>query len=61
MAERVRAGALTGTPEEAVERTLAYLDAGATDVNVALRAPWDEEALDAWLEHVLPAVRAAAA
>jgi F420-dependent oxidoreductase-like protein len=61
MAERVRAGALTGTPEEAVERTLAYLDAGATDVNVALRAPWDEEALDAWLEHVLPAVRAAVA
>lgn len=60
MAERVRAGALTGTPEEAVERTLAYLDAGATDVNVALRAPWDEEALDAWLEQVLPAVRAAA-
>lgn len=60
MAERVRAGALTGTPEEAVERTLAYLDAGATDVNVALRAPWDEEALDAWLEYVLPAVRAAA-
>ena len=60
MADRVRAGALTGTPDEAVARTLAYLHAGATDVNIALRAPWDEEALDAWLEHVLPAVRAAA-
>ena len=47
------------TPEHAVDQLLAFVDAGATDVNVALRAPWDEEALDAYLDQVVPAVRAA--
>jgi hypothetical protein len=27
-------------------------------VNIALRAPWDDAALDAYLEEVVPAVRA---
>ena len=58
-ADRVLGGGLNGTPEQAVERILAYRDAGATGVNVALRAPWDPEALDAYLEQVIPAVRAA--
>ena len=39
----------------AVEQLVAFVDAGATDVNVALRAPWDEEALDAYLDEVVPA------
>lgn len=56
---RVVGGGLNGTPEQAVERILAYADAGATGVNVALRAPWDAEALDAYLEEVIPAVRSA--
>lgn len=56
---RVLGGGLNGTPEQAVERILEYRDAGATGVNVALRAPWDPEALDAYLEQVLPAVRSA--
>lgn len=56
---RVLGGGLNGTPEQAVERILAYRDAGVTGVNVALRAPWDPEALDAYLEVVVPAVRAA--
>ncbi|MEE4361524.1 MAG: TIGR03560 family F420-dependent LLM class oxidoreductase [Pseudomonadales bacterium] len=59
MADRVQAGALTGTPEEAIDRLLAYVDAGATDLNIALRAPWDEAALSAYLERVVPAVRRA--
>jgi len=33
------------------------VDAGAQGVNVALRAPWDEDALDAYLTDVVPAVR----
>ncbi|TVS16318.1 MAG: TIGR03560 family F420-dependent LLM class oxidoreductase, partial [Gammaproteobacteria bacterium] len=44
MVDRVREGALMGTPAEALETIEAYLDAGATDVNVALRAPWNEAA-----------------
>ncbi len=57
MAERVRKGALFGTPEDAVEQVMAYVDAGADLVNVAFRAPWDGEALDGYLEHVVPEVR----
>lgn len=56
--DRVLGGGLNGTPDQAVERILAYRDAGATGVNVALRAPWDSEALDAYLEVVVPQVRA---
>ena len=58
--DRIAGGTLLGTPDGAVEQVLAFVAAGATDVNVALRAPWDEEALDAYLADVVPAVRAAA-
>jgi alkanesulfonate monooxygenase SsuD/methylene tetrahydromethanopterin reductase-like flavin-dependent oxidoreductase (luciferase family) len=61
MAARVQAGALMGTPEAAVERIAAYAAAGANGLNVALRAPWEPEALDAYLEVVVPAARAALA
>lgn len=60
MADRVRGGALMGTPEQAVERILEYHRAGADLVNIALRAPWDDEALEAYLTTVVPQVRAAA-
>ncbi len=59
MASRIKGGALLGTPEEAVERVLAYHEAGADLVNVALRAPFDNAALDAYLTQVVPAVRKA--
>ncbi len=59
MFERVQGGAILGTPDQAVEQIMAYADAGASMVNVALRAPFDREALDAYIEHVVPAVRAA--
>jgi alkanesulfonate monooxygenase SsuD/methylene tetrahydromethanopterin reductase-like flavin-dependent oxidoreductase (luciferase family) len=61
MAARVQAGALMGTPEAAVERIAAYAAAGANGLNVALRAPWEPEALDAYLEVVVPAARVALA
>lgn len=56
-APRILAGSLAGTPEGAVETIAAYRAAGADGVNVALRAPWDAEALDAYLEVVVPAAR----
>lgn len=58
-ADRVRGGALLGAPERAVEQVLAYVEAGADMVNVALRAPFDGEALEAYHEVVMPQVRAA--
>jgi alkanesulfonate monooxygenase SsuD/methylene tetrahydromethanopterin reductase-like flavin-dependent oxidoreductase (luciferase family) len=57
--ERIAGGTLLGTPDRALEQALAFVEAGATDVNVALRAPWDEEALDAYLDDIVPAVRRA--
>ena len=56
-AERIAAGALLCTPQAATETVLAYVAGGADGVNIALRAPWDAEALDAYLELVLPALR----
>lgn len=60
MADRVRGGALMGTPEQVAERVLEYHEAGADLVNIALRAPWDDEALEAYLAEVVPTVRSAA-
>jgi alkanesulfonate monooxygenase SsuD/methylene tetrahydromethanopterin reductase-like flavin-dependent oxidoreductase (luciferase family) len=58
MADRVRGGALLGSPEQVAERVLAYREAGADQVNVALRAPWDDDTLEAYLTTVVPQVRA---
>lgn len=58
MAERTAAGALLCTPDQAVARILEYVEAGADEVNIALRAPWHQEALDAYLTEVMPKVRA---
>lgn len=56
-AERVTAGALTGTPEDAVEQIAAFRAAGADMVNIALRLPVDADALDAYLDVVIPLAR----
>ncbi len=61
MAERTAQGALLCKPDEAVDRIMEYVAAGADEINIALRAPWHEEALDAYLTDVLPAVRKATA
>jgi alkanesulfonate monooxygenase SsuD/methylene tetrahydromethanopterin reductase-like flavin-dependent oxidoreductase (luciferase family) len=60
LAPRVMAGGLVGVPDAAVDRIAEYVDAGADAVNIALRAPWPPEALDAWFDDVVPRVRAAA-
>ncbi len=58
MVERIRGGALLGTADQAVEQVMAYVEAGADMVNVALRAPFEYEALEAYREVVMPAIRA---
>ncbi len=58
MASRVMDGALLCTPDQAVETLARYLAAGADEINIALRAPWREEALDAYLTEVMPQLRA---
>lgn len=58
MVERVTAGALTGTPDQALARLAEYRDAGADLVNIALRLPVDPDALEAYLTDVVPAARA---
>lgn len=57
VAARIEGGALIGTPAQAIDRIRAYETAGAGQINIALRAPWDEEALDAYLDEVIPAAR----
>ncbi|MEM6707936.1 MAG: TIGR03560 family F420-dependent LLM class oxidoreductase [Pseudomonadota bacterium] len=59
MADRIAGGALLCKPEAAVEHLLQYVEAGATDINVALRAPWSADALDCYLSEVMPALRKA--
>ncbi|HIG39513.1 MAG: TIGR03560 family F420-dependent LLM class oxidoreductase [bacterium] len=57
VAARIESGALLGTPVDAIERIRAYQAAGADQVNIALRAPWNEAALDAYIGEVIPALR----
>ena len=56
-AGRIAEGALLGTPNSALERLMAYVEGGADAVNIALRAPWNDDALQAYLGEVLPAIR----
>ena len=58
VAPPVTGGALTGTPDRAVERIPEYRAGGADLVNVALRLPVQTDALEAYLTEVVPAARA---
>ena len=57
MAEMFEGGMLFGTPKQAVERVGQYFEAGASRVTIALRAPFDWDALRGYVEEVLPAFR----
>ena len=57
VAPRITAGALTGTPEQAMEQLAEFRDAGADLINIALRFPVDNEALEAYLTDVVPAAK----
>ena len=56
-ADRMIPGALLGTPDQAREILASYFEAGADLITIALRAPWEAEALDAYLAEVVPKVR----
>ena len=46
LAEGVRPGVLMGSPDQLVDRIGEYVDAGADQINIAMRAPWQLELLD---------------
>jgi len=46
LSDYVRPGVLTGTDDEVLDRIGQYVGAGADQVNLALRAPFDAEALE---------------
>lgn len=46
LAEMVRPGVLTGSDEQVIDRIGQYVEAGADQINLALRAPFDRDALD---------------
>ena len=46
IAEFVRPGVLSGSDQDVVERIGTYVDAGADQVNLAVRAPFDLDALE---------------
>ncbi|MBM3943998.1 MAG: TIGR03560 family F420-dependent LLM class oxidoreductase [SAR202 cluster bacterium] len=48
-------GMLIGTPSEATDRIGEYVDAGAQNVNVVMRAPFDFDGLQLFVEEVKPA------
>ena len=52
LAEYVRPGVLTGTDAAVIDRIGAYVEAGAGQVNLALRAPFDGAAIDRFDEAV---------
>ena len=55
MAQMMEGGMLFGTPKDAIERVGQYFNAGASRVTIALRAPFDWDALGGYVEEVLPA------
>ena len=48
IAEFVRPGVLSGSVDQVVDRVGEYVAAGADQVNLALRAPFDVDALEAF-------------
>ena len=46
IADAVRPGVLMGSDEEVLDGVGRYVEAGADQVNIAARAPWDPEGLD---------------
>ncbi len=49
------AGALTGTSQEVIEHIGAFSEAGAQGLNITMRAPFDWDAVQAFVEEVMPA------
>jgi alkanesulfonate monooxygenase SsuD/methylene tetrahydromethanopterin reductase-like flavin-dependent oxidoreductase (luciferase family) len=58
MAEYVKPGVLSGSAQEMVDKVGRYVSAGASFVILAMRAPFDQDALERFAGEVMPAVRA---
>ena len=56
-ADEQAGGQLFGTASKVVDRIGEYADAGAQRLNIALRAPFNFKALQAFAEEVLPAFK----
>ncbi|HEX4905121.1 MAG TPA: TIGR03560 family F420-dependent LLM class oxidoreductase [Acidimicrobiales bacterium] len=52
IAEMVRPGVLFGTDEQMLDRIGQYVDAGAEQINIAMRAPFDPDALERFAKAV---------
>ncbi|MCH7477317.1 MAG: TIGR03560 family F420-dependent LLM class oxidoreductase [SAR324 cluster bacterium] len=52
-------GSLTGTSREVVERLGEYVEAGVEGINIAMRPPVNFEAIEAFIEEVMPQFAAA--
>lgn len=50
-----RTGSLLGTPDQVIETVAAYRDAGVPRLTIAVSAPYDWEALEAYATEVMPA------
>ena len=57
MSEWIKPGVLSGSVPEMVDKVAAYVDAGASMVVLALRAPFDRDGLERFAAEVIPAVR----
>jgi alkanesulfonate monooxygenase SsuD/methylene tetrahydromethanopterin reductase-like flavin-dependent oxidoreductase (luciferase family) len=57
MSNFVRPGVLSGSRQEMVDRVAEYVAAGAAQVNLAMRSPFDWDGLERFASEVLPAVR----
>ncbi len=53
----IEGGMLIGTPTEVIDRIGTYVDAGAQWIILALRAPFDVEGLQVFIDTVMPAFR----
>ena len=57
MSDFVKPGVLSGSVQEMVDKVGAYVSAGAQQVILAMRAPFDRDGLERFAAEVIPAVR----
>jgi alkanesulfonate monooxygenase SsuD/methylene tetrahydromethanopterin reductase-like flavin-dependent oxidoreductase (luciferase family) len=48
------AGSLVGSPQQAVDRIGEYVESGVEGLNIAFRPPMDWDALQRFIEDVMP-------
>jgi hypothetical protein len=56
MSDYVKPGVLSGSVQEMVDKVGGYVEAGASYVILAMRAPFDRDGLERFAAEVMPAV-----